>query len=79
MGIAIDPREQGIDGQLAAQHAAAEDRCVEARAFLVDHAADRERAPRAGGAAPHGLHRNERGHDAERPVERTAVEHGVHV
>ena len=47
--------------------------------LLVDHAADRERAPRAGSGAPHRLDRNERGHDAERPVERPAVEHRVHV
>ena len=54
------------------ERARAEDRRAEARALLVDHRADRERPPRATGAA-RGLDRDEPGHDAERAVERAAV------
>ncbi len=49
--VAIDAREQRVDLELAAEHPAAEDGRVEARALLVDHAADRERPTRRHGGS----------------------------
>ena len=72
VALGIGAREHLVDVELAAQRARAEDRRAEARALLVDHRADRERPPRAAGAA-RGLDRDQPGHDAERAVERAAV------
>ena len=77
--VAIDAREQRVDLELAAEHPAAEDGRVEARALLVHHAADRERPTGATGLAKDGLDGNERGDHPQRAVVCAAVEHRVYV